>query len=681
MYRTKFFFLALLAGLTLFLLTPIAHTSAQENVLIPVEPQQNFEDGIDTEGTAVATCPAPTPQALLAGDSWAQFMWDDGSHNDIFDKFGHADKEMISRSLDSDPGPGYEGPEYAISGSEALHWANTGSYPWIANMAADLAANPTINTVVLSIDGNDVLAGKPEGGWYKDMDLDVPGSEDALFDRIETDTFTIINAIHAVRPDIEVIISSYDYPNFNVGFWCFVYACPKREALSRDPVNDLITDIELNAMMVNVEQRRIGWTNNDSRLFFDNSIGLMHYYYGDGVNAPGELPYPGTTPPDYLPFPGGNPDRPTLRENFRLYSGFIDADPIHLDYDGYQYKISNQTMTYFFPKFRGTPTQTFFSQGGSNDGWSDGTSFGTDSVYVGYVGGSSRAGIISIDTSALPDNAIVTNASLYVMRDSGSGTSPFQSGALGTPSLDIATGSFGAPSVEAADDTAAADAADAGCFNGTARQDDYAVRMDLTTEGLTAVNPTGLTQFRLRFPNSPSSGNPAVWFNDGDSALRSGDKRLVWQIKKFVERMPDGRLVEVERAVLAIEHQGLAEYMGSPRPFLDVTYCTPPQTINQVTIDQANNDVLLTWDSVVDAQFYDVWQSNADPYLMPGLDCAGDGMCTAVVTTNYTDSDIFGTAPYAVYYTVVPRNDCGGVATGAATSPVGVFSFAIEAGS
>ena len=44
MYRTKFFFLALLAGLTLFLLTPIAHTSAQENVLIPVEPQQNFED-------------------------------------------------------------------------------------------------------------------------------------------------------------------------------------------------------------------------------------------------------------------------------------------------------------------------------------------------------------------------------------------------------------------------------------------------------------------------------------------------------------------------------------------------------------------------------------------------------------------------------------------------------------
>src|SRR5512145_3272042 len=33
-----------------------------------------------------------TPRLLLAGDSWAQYMWDDGSHNDLFDRFGHGEK-------------------------------------------------------------------------------------------------------------------------------------------------------------------------------------------------------------------------------------------------------------------------------------------------------------------------------------------------------------------------------------------------------------------------------------------------------------------------------------------------------------------------------------------------------------------------------------------------------------
>ena len=73
--------------------------------------------------------PAPTPHALLAGDSWAQFMWDDDSYNALFDKYGHGDKTMLSRSLDTDPGPGYTGPAYAVSGSEARQWVDTATVP------------------------------------------------------------------------------------------------------------------------------------------------------------------------------------------------------------------------------------------------------------------------------------------------------------------------------------------------------------------------------------------------------------------------------------------------------------------------------------------------------------------------------------------------------------------------
>jgi hypothetical protein len=521
---------------------------------------------------APAVCPTGTaaPRALIAGDSWAQFMWDDGYYNVLFDQFGHADKRMISRSLGSDPGPGYTGPEYAVSGSEARQWADPLSYPWIANMTAELAANPTIDTVVLSIGGNDVLAGRSDGGWYKQMDLDVPGSEAALFDTIAADTRTIIDAAQAV-PGVDVLLSSYEYPNFNVSvLWCWIYACPKRDDLSRDPVNALVTDQELNAMTAQVELLRIGWSNADPRLFYDNSVGLMHHYYGDGVSAPGVLPRPGLAPPDYSPFPAGNPLRPTLRANFRPAAG-IPADPIHLGVDEYQYKITHQIAGYFFPRFRGTPSATFFSEGGTRDGWADGSSSGTDAIRVGDDGAGSVYGIASFDTSAIPDGAQITAASVYFNRSGGSGANPFQTGDLGLPTLDLATGSFGGPEVEPGDATAPASAANVGCVHGSAAELDYAVRVDLTPAGLAAINAAGLTQLRFSFPGV-DAGADQIDFATGDGTLRPLKDRITEQRVLVDELTADGGWITREKAVLAIDHQGLAELMGTAAPFLDVTW-------------------------------------------------------------------------------------------------------------
>ncbi len=411
-----------------------------------------------------------TPRLLLAGDSWAQYMWDDGTHNKLFDRFGHAEKRAVSRSLASDPGPGYTGPEYAISGSEARQWADIANYPWIANLVAALQANPTIDRVLLSIGGNDMLAGRSGGGWYKDMDLDVAGSEAALFDRIHDHTVQIQNSALAVRPDLRMILSSYDYPNFNTGLWCFVYACPKRRDLSRDPDNALVTDRELNAMMVEIEQNRIAWTNALPRSDFDHAVGLMHHFYGDGVSAPLTLPRPGQDPPDYSPFPGGNPLRPSLRLNFRN-----DADPIHLDVEGYEYKIAHETEGLFLPLFRGNAAATFFSIGSDEDGWTDAAALGNTAIRLGDNGVAPLRGIISFDTSSLPDDALVTQARLYLTREGATGTNPFTSGALGTPTVDVRTGTFGAPAVELTDAGAAATASDAGWVIGSALANGYAL--------------------------------------------------------------------------------------------------------------------------------------------------------------------------------------------------------------
>ena len=524
-------------------------------------------------------CPsgAVVPRVLIAGDSWAQYMWDDGSHNALFDRFGHGDKGAISRSLSEDPGPGYTGPEYAISGSEARQWVDTSSYPWIANVVADLVAFPTVDTVMLSIDGNDVLAGKSGGGWYKDMDLDASGSEAALFDRIQADTETIVSAIEDVSPGIQVLLSSYEYPNFNVSFlWCWIYACPKREDLSRDPVNNLITDVELNGMMVTVEGQRIGWTNADPRWAFDNGVGLMHHYYGDGVSPPGVLPHPGQTPPDYDPFPGGNPELPTLRENFRPQFG-LDADPIHLDEEGYRVKITNQIEAYFLPQFRGTPTATLTSQGGPNDGWTDGVIVGTGGIRMGDDGADLVHGIVSFDTSPLPGGFLVTEASLYLLREAGSGVNPFVSGLLGQPRVDIVSGSFGAPPVEPADATAPADAADVGCLHGSAKAGYDAVRIDLTQEALDVINGSRLVQLRLAF-STQDAGEDDVTFWDGDAVLPA--RAVVEEVVVREEVQDDGRIELVQRTRQVLEHRGLAEVLGSPAPILDLTYVLTPNVFS-----------------------------------------------------------------------------------------------------
>jgi hypothetical protein len=507
------------------------------------------------------------------------------------------------------------------------------------------------------------------------MDLDEPGAEDAFFQRLETDSQTIIDAALAVRPDIDVLISSYDYPNFDVGWlWCWVYACGKREDLSRDPVNDLITDQEINAMMVDVEERRIGWANSNERVPFDNSMGLMHYYYGDGESAPGVLPHPGTTPPDYDPFPGGNPLLPTLRENFRS-----EPDPIHLDYDGYQYKITNQTEAYFFSKFRGKPSLTFASQGGSHDGWTDGSATGVDSIRMGDTGADAYHGIISFDTSSLPDGAIITDASLYLLRSAASGQNPFTSGNLGTPTVDIARGSFGAPEIEASDDMAPADAVDVGCMHGSVKDNFYALRIDMTNTGLESINDDGLTQFRLAFPNM-DAGEDAIYFNTGDDQLLAGEDRFITKIRTVREALPNGETYERILEITAIVHQGLAEIMGSPAPFLDVNYCLAPDKVTDLSISQNGGGITLSWSPVEGADAYEVWHDVNTPYFSPGDDCETAANCQLTTSTSAEPEHGLGDADSNYSYIVRARNDCGGKAVSPNSRITGEFDFELTAG-
>ncbi|MCK5921642.1 MAG: hypothetical protein KAG66_11925, partial [Methylococcales bacterium] len=408
---------------------------------------------------------------------------------------------------------------------------------------------------------------------------------------------------------------------------------------------------------------------------YDNSMGLTHYFYGDGNAAPSTLPYPGAAPPLYAPFPGGNPVLPALRSNFRNL-----ADPIHLDYDEYQYKITNQTINYFLPKWRENPTVTFRSQGGGNDGWADGVKAGTNSIKIGDDSTNLTQGIVSFDTASLPDNAIITSASLYILRDSATGENPFTGTFLGNPVVDVISGTFGTAAVEASDATAPATASNAGCVHGSVKDAYYGLRVDLQSTGLSAINNSGLTQIRLGFETIDVDTDQIDFF-DGDATLLVGEERIVEKIVTRRQTLPDGSSKVVTNTILAITHQGLAEVMGSPAPFLDVTYCTPPNAPD-VAISEVGGAVELSWTPIGNAESYEVWSAVNDPYFVPSGDCALATNCVVESGNVSMPAHDIGNPIDNYYYTVIAVNSCGG----GATSPLNNaphtahFDFSITAG-
>ncbi len=627
---------------------------------------------------------------LMMGDSWAQYMYDDNVHNAALDAYGHADKSILSEVYEislfsSDPDP--QGTYYAVSGSEARQWRDESTYAYMQNVRDRLIANPQIKLVILSLGGNDVLAGRSDCGWYKNMnfdpDLPLAGcgftNETEFFDKLESDITWIIDQVLAVRSDVEVLISSYDYPNFNVTTsWigclgcdlCDFYACPKRLDLSYDldgdgaiSASELVSDAELNQMMLDVELRRQAIANANPRVYYDNSMGLTQYYYGYAGVLGGASPYPGNAP-NYTP--GGDPNYPSDRDNFRLVNVPLwfdaPADPIHLSPETYFYKAKHQMDRVIFEKVRGLEDEpyslTVWSDG-NNDGYVDilennvfnnGLRMGDEDT--GWFGlDNDYRSILSFNTGALPNNATITGASLYIIRSSEV-DNPF----LHTdrnPVMDIKSGHFGSSvSLEVADGTAPANAVDVGCFIGNATSNKRAIRIDVDASALQYVNVFGETQFRLYFdfadwsdeyinfydgagnaglipPSQAEKDNQPVYKyvlkkktpnQDGtykEEILEQSEEltpREGYVFESHVVRSETdehGIVIESLLTLQVVEHPGLAKYMndyqGAPAggyaPFLDISYTIAlPIELAKFEVRKSKNNASLNWVTASEAR-------------------------------------------------------------------------------
>jgi hypothetical protein len=134
--------------------------------------------------------------------------------------------------------------------------------------------------------------------------------------------------------------------------------------------------------------------------------------------------------------------------------------------------------------------------------------------------------ILSFDTSSLPNNAEVLSATLKIQQSGAPvGSNPFN--VLGNLWADIRQGPFGSLTLQLADFNAAASAVKVGAFNKTPSSGWYSDLLNAI--GLSKINKTGPTQFRLYFGMDDNNNRRADYmkFTSGNGAASSRPQLII----------------------------------------------------------------------------------------------------------------------------------------------------------
>jgi len=173
---------------------------------------------------------------------------------------------------------------------------------------------------------------------------------------------------------------------------------------------------------------------------------------------------------------------------------------------------------------------------GANDGWVleatevSNTGGNMNSSATSFNLGDSAAdqqyrAILSFDTSALPDTAIISSATLKIKKKSLSGTDPFT--ILGSLKIDLRKPAFGNPLLELLDFNSTAGKKNMGSFNPVPVGSWYSA--NIKTPGKNYINRTGTTQFRLTFTIDDNDNSVAdyIQFFSGNAPSASRPKLMI----------------------------------------------------------------------------------------------------------------------------------------------------------
>ncbi len=247
---------------------------------------------------------------LLIGDSWAEQQWTDQAHALAFDVLGFGAVQVY-------------GAATTESGTTAADWVQPGRLQTIAD---ELALRGDVDVVQVTLGGNDFL-----NAWSTGL---TPGQVQALTDAVHADLEQLAAFILDARPDVEILLSFYDYPNFvdTLGGIVGLFVC--------QPLwNDLgqPSPLELNSASADFEEAMARLARAHPRVHHVSHLGQMQWLFGfpgDGI-PPGQLA------------PPGDPALPSPTEALRL-----DGDDcFHLSAEGYDGIVMNQFEGYFEERF------------------------------------------------------------------------------------------------------------------------------------------------------------------------------------------------------------------------------------------------------------------------------------------------------------------------------------------
>ena len=144
-----------------------------------------------------------------------------------------------------------------------------------------------------------------------------------------------------------------------------------------------------------------------------------------------------------------------------------------------------------------------------------GGGYSTTATYLGDTASKQQyIGVLHFDTSAIPDGATITAATLTITRLGVSGT-PTN---LGTITVDIKNGYYGASDGLRAEDFEAASSATNVATIPYPASNGTAVSGTLNSTGRAQINKTGVTQFKIRFTTDDDNDATADYLNIYDSS-------------------------------------------------------------------------------------------------------------------------------------------------------------------
>jgi hypothetical protein len=253
-------------------------------------------------GASAFALPTDVPRILMVGDSWSTAL-------QVLRSF-----EMTMKTIPAFEHIGTRGNNTTYVGVLADEFDVAS---WMTAVQEELEKYPTLDIVVLSLGGNDFVN---ESNWNPSM----PDAQvDAFNDVVNQHISNVIDVITAVRPNIRIVLSGYDYVHHEI---------------------DGASAEQTNLVWIDVERSKLALAKTKERTYYLDNLGITHHYYGipdaSPVVAAGVLDLPGGYANDYTPFAGGD---------YHYYTpekALLDGD-IHLSIAGYDFLAARCISEYF----------------------------------------------------------------------------------------------------------------------------------------------------------------------------------------------------------------------------------------------------------------------------------------------------------------------------------------------